>query len=34
MTIICLLRKVVHPYEYMPDWEKFQVTSLPENKDS
>ena len=34
MTIICLLRKVVYPYEYMPNWEKFPVTSLPENEDS
>ena len=27
-----LLRKCVHPYKYM-DEKKFNVTSLPENKD-
>ena len=25
-----LLRKGVHPYEYMDEWEKFNETSLPE----
>ena len=29
---ILLLRKGVHPYEYMDDWEKFNETSLPEKK--
>ena len=28
-----LLRKVVYPYEYMDDWEKFNETSLPEKED-
>ena len=27
-----LLRKGVYPYEYMDDWEKFNETSLPEEK--
>ena len=27
-----LLQKGVYQYEYMDDWEKFSVTSLPENK--
>ena len=26
------MRKGVHPYEYMDDWEKFNETSLPEKK--
>ena len=26
-----LLRKDVHPYEYMDSWEKFNETSLPQN---
>ena len=30
--IILLSRKVVYPYEYMDDWEKFNETSLPEKK--
>ena len=28
-----LLQKVVYPYEYMDDWEKFNETSLPEKED-
>ena len=28
-TFILLLRKVVYPYEYMNEWEKFNETSLP-----
>ena len=28
-----MLGKVVYPYEYMDDWEKFSETSLPENED-
>ena len=28
-----MLRKVVYPYKYMDDWEKFSETSLPEKKD-
>ena len=31
--MILLLRKGVHPYEYMDDWKKFNKTSLPEKKD-
>ena len=27
---ILLLRKGVHPYEYMGSWERFDETSLPE----
>ena len=27
---LLLLRKVVYPYEYMGDWEKFNETTLPE----
>ena len=27
---LLLLRKVVYPYEYMDDWEKFNETTLPE----
>ena len=27
-----LLRKVVYPYEYMDDWEKFIETTLPEKE--
>ena len=30
---ILLLRKVVYPYEYMNDWEKFNETTLPEKED-
>ena len=30
---ILLLRKVIYPYEYMDDWEKFNETSLPEIED-
>ena len=30
---IFLLRKVVYPYEYMDDWEKFNETSLPEKEE-
>ena len=30
---ILLLEKVVDPYEYMDDWEKFNKTSLPEKED-
>ena len=26
------MRKGVYPYEYMDDWEKFNETSLPEEK--
>ena len=26
---ILLLRKVVYPYEYMDNWERFNETSLP-----
>ena len=29
---ILLLRKVVYPFEYMDDWEKFNETTLPEKK--
>ena len=28
-----LLRKGVHPYEYMDHWEKFNETKLPEKED-
>ena len=28
-----LLRKGVHPYEYTDDWEKFNETTLRENKE-
>ena len=31
--LIILLRKGVYPYEYWDDWEKFNVTSLPEKED-
>ena len=30
---ILLLRKAVYPYEYMDEWEKFNETLLPENKE-
>ena len=30
---ILLLRKVVYPYEYMDDWEKFIETTLPEKEE-
>ena len=30
---ILLLRKGVYPYEYMDDWEKFNETTLSEQKD-
>ena len=30
---ILLLRKVVYPYEYMDEWEKFNETSLPEKEE-
>ena len=29
---ILLLRKVVHPYEYMDSWERFDETSLPDKE--
>ena len=28
-----LLRKGVHPYDYMDNWEKFNETTLPEKED-
>ena len=28
-----LLRKGVHPYDYMDNWEKFNETALPEKED-
>ena len=31
---ILLLQKVVYPYEYMDDWERFSETSLPDKEDS
>ena len=30
---ILLLRKSVYPYEYMGEWEKFNVTPLPEKEE-
>ena len=27
-----MLQKLVYPYEYMDDWEKFNETSLPEKE--
>ena len=30
---ITLLRKLVYPYEYMNDWEKFNETTLPEKEE-
>ena len=32
-TFILLLRKVVHPYEYMDDWEKFNETALSKKEE-
>ena len=29
---VLLLRKDVHPYEYMDSWERFHETSLPDKK--
>ena len=29
---ILLLQKVVYPYEYMDEWEKFNETTLPEKE--
>ena len=29
---VLLLRKVVYPYEYMDSWERFNETSLPDDK--
>ena len=29
---ILFLRKVIYPYEYMEDWEKFNEATLPEKK--
>ena len=29
---ILLLRKIVYPYEYIDSWEKFDETSLPDQK--
>ena len=29
---ILLLRKVVYPFEYIDDWEKFNETTLPKKK--
>ena len=31
--IILLLRKVVYPYEYMVEWEKFNETSFSKKQD-
>ena len=28
-----MFRKGVYPYEFMVDWEKFNETSLPDNKE-
>ena len=28
-----LLRKVVHPYEYMDEWDKFNETTFPEKEE-
>ena len=28
-----LFRKGLYPYEFMVDWEKFNETSLPDNKE-
>ena len=30
---IFFLRKVVYPYEYMDEWEKFNDTSFPQNEE-
>ena len=32
ISLFLLLWKVVYPYEYMDDWEKFNETSLPEKE--
>ena len=32
IKFILLLRKGVHPYEYMDSWETFNETSLPDKK--
>ena len=33
-TFILLLRKRVHPYEYMDSWKRFNETSLPDKEDN
>ena len=33
IKFILLLRKVVYPYEYMDNWERFNETSLPNKED-
>ena len=33
-TFILLLRKGVHPYEYMDSWKRFNETSLPDKEDN
>ena len=30
--VIFLLQKIIYPYEYIDDWEKFNETTLPEKK--
>ena len=32
INFILLLRKGVYPYEYMDNWERFDVTSLPDKE--
>ena len=33
ISLLYYYKKVVFPYEYMDDWEKFNETTLPEKED-
>ena len=34
INLFCCLEKGVYPFEYMDEWEKFNVPSLPEKEES
>ena len=34
INLFCCLEKGIYPFEYMDEWEKFNVPSLPEKEES